>query len=392
MIGRRWAGPLAGGLALAGLLVLSLAVSSWIGRSPAWAYDFRAYWEAALRLVATASAYTTETLSGPFRLAPPFRLGPDELYMYSPVLALVFVPLTALGEAGAVIVWLAVRIAALGLTCALMPIPRHHRVTLFGVALLSAPVLRDLELGNVSLLVTFLAVLMWRWIDRPLAGVALAISLMVRPTMGLIAVWWLLRGLWRPIAWAVGAGIGIVLASLLWLRLAAWLEYPTVLGNVRDVMGVPSNLDLGSVVLMLDGPLWLAQLALYCGYAIALAAILLSLRRDRELSFVVTLMATLLLSPLLWDHYLTNLLIPAAFLAARGRTWGLALPLLCWAPLVSAVLIPATRPYADGVLALVAVLGVLLPFSARDAGERAGFLWERLSGRRQGDVLADAQP
>ena len=36
---------------------------------------------------------------------------------------------------------------------------------------------------------------------------------------------------------------------------------------------------------------------------------LFSLRRDRELSFMVTLGATLLLSPLLWDHYLA---LPAA--------------------------------------------------------------------------------
>jgi hypothetical protein len=106
-------------------------------------------------------------------------------------------------------------------------------------------------------------------------------------------------------------------------------------------------------------------------------------------------MASLLLSPLLWDHYLTNLLIPAAFLAARGRTGGLALPLLCWAPQVIAVLIPEMRTHADGVLALVAVLGVVLPFLAPDSGERAGFLWERpwgrLRGRRQGDVIADTE-
>jgi hypothetical protein len=380
---------------MAGLLVLSLAVWNWIGRSPAWAYDFRAYWEAALRLVATGSVYTAESLSGPFRLAPPFRLGPDELYMYPPVLAQVFVPLTAMGEAAAVLVWLAFRVAALGLTCALMPIARRHRATLFGIALLSAPVLRDLELGNVSLLVTLLAVVLWRWIDRPLAGIALALSLMVRPTMALVAVWWLLRGLWRPIAWTAGAGIIVVLASLVWLRPEVWLEYPTVLGNVRDVMGVPNNLDLGSAVLMLGGPVWLAQLALYAGCAVAMGAALLSLRRDRELSFVVTLMATLLLSPLLWDHYLTNLLIPAAFLAARGRTWGLALPLLCWAPQIITALIPETRTYADGTLSLVALLGVLLPFLAHDAGEPAGVFWERLRRRplsgRETDVVADAQ-
>jgi hypothetical protein len=381
MVRRSWAGPLAAGLALAGLLVLGLAMWTWIDRSPSWAYDFRAYWEAALRLLATGSPYTAETLAGPFRLAPPFRLGPDELYMYSPVLALLFVPLTSMGEAGAVIVWLALRIVTLAMTCALMPVPRHLRVAVFGIAALSAPVLRDLDLGNVSLLVTFLAVLAWRWLDRPAAGLALAVSLTVRPTMALIGAWWLLRGLWRPVVWTAGAGIVAVLASLVWLRPETWLQYPTVLGNVRDVMGVPNNLDLGSAVRLIGGPAWLAQLALYAGYGIAALAVLLSLRRDRELSYVVTLMATVLLSPLLWDHYLTNLLVPAAFVAARGRPWALGLPLLAWSPELLTLIFPGLRGTADGALALVAMVGLLLPFSVADRGAPAGFFVERVQRR-----------
>jgi hypothetical protein len=254
-----------------------------------------------------------------------------------------------------------------------MPIPRHLRVAVFGVAALSAPVMRDLELGNVSLLVTLLAVIIWRWLDRPLAGIALAVSLTVRPTMALIGAWWLIRGLWRPIAWTVGAGVVVVLASLVWLRSEVWPQYPTVLGNVRDVMGVPSNVDLGSAVLLVGGPAWLAQLALWAGYAIAALAVVFSLRRDRELSYVVTLMATLL-SPLLWDHYLTNLLVPAAFVAGRGRLWALGLPLLAWAPQLLTLLLPGLGGVADGVLPLVALAGLLLPLAAADRGPPAGSL------------------
>jgi len=38
---------------------------------------------------------------------------------------------------------------------------------------------------------------------------------------------------------------------------------------------------------------------------------------------VVTATASLLLSPLLWDHYLVMLVLPAAFLASRGQPWAL---------------------------------------------------------------------
>jgi hypothetical protein len=385
----RWAGPLALGLAALGVLVLVGVLAAWFNESRGWAYDFHPYYDGALRLLANGSPYQSVTLDGPF--SP----GPKGLYLYSPVLAALFVPLTWLGEGSAIIAWAALHIAALIAICALMPISRNLRLATFGIACLSAPVLYDIDLGNVSLFVTLAAVLIWRWLDRPGSGIALALALLVRPAMAVICVWWLLRGLWRPVAWTLGTFAAIGAVSLLWLRPDVWLQWLTVLRNVSNVTGVKANVDLGSAVLMLGGSAGLAQIALYGGYAIAVAAILLSLRRDRELSFVVTLMATLLLSPLLWDHYLTNLLIPAAFLAARGRTWGLALPLLCWAPQVIAVLIPEMRTHADGVLALVAVLGVVLPFLAPDSGERAGFLWERpwgrLRGRRQGDVIADTE-
>ena len=371
----RWSSPLGAGLALAGVLMLLAAISIWIGRSPGWGYDFWAYYDAAIRFVQTGTPYEAETLSGPFR---PGAFG---LYLYSPVLALLFVPLTALGDQAAIMVWLGIRIAILVLACALMPVPRAVRLATFGVAGLSAPVLYDLDLGNVSLFVTFVGVLAWRWMDRPVAGVALAAALMVRPTMALIAAWWLLRGVWRPAVAVVAAAALIVLATLPVVGLDRWFEYLTVLRNVSDVTGVRSNVDLGSSLLLLGGPAWAAPIALFAGYVVAASACLYSLRRDRELSFVVTMMATVLLAPLLWDHYLTNLLVPAAFLASRGRAWGLALPLLCWAPALLEGLNPALQGPAEGILPYVALVGLLVPFAAPDRGERAGTFLDRFSGR-----------
>jgi hypothetical protein len=98
------------------------------------------------------------------------------------------------------------------------------------------------------------------------------------------------------------------------------------------------------------GPL-LASLALYAGFAVAAGAMLLSLRYDRQTGFMVTIGATLLLSPLLWDHYLTTLLLTGAFLAQRGRWWGLGLPLVAW----------VTGPMTP----LLALGATLLPFLVR---------------------------
>ena len=93
--------------------------------------------------------------------------------------------------------------------------------------------------------------------------------------------------------------------------------------------------------------------------ALAVVAVLLSTRRDPATGYMVTAAATLLLAPLMWDHYLSLLMLPAAFLFERGRRWGILLPLCSWAV---APLMP-----------LVAIAALLLPFSAKGlpASDRA---------------------
>jgi hypothetical protein len=183
----------------------------------------------------------------------------------------------------------------------------------------------------------------------------------MRPTMGLLLVWWAIRGQWRALAWALGGGAVLVLLSLPLIGPGPYLDFITVLRNLSHVTGVPNNVDPATIAWRLGLPPALVGLALPATYLTALAACLLSLRRDREVSFVVVAMATLFVSPLLWDHYLTQLLVPAALLAKRGHRWGLLLPILGWAPAVGLKL----------ALPLVGLLGLLAPFVVRDTGEPA---------------------
>jgi alpha-1,2-mannosyltransferase len=233
-----------------------------------------------------------------------------------------------------------------------MPVSRNIRLAIFGIAAMTPPALEDLNLGNVSLIVTFLTVVVWRFADRPLAAVALAGSLLLRPTMAVIGLVWLLRRKFRPAIWTAVAFAAMVIATLPFVGFRGWFEYATVLRNVSDVTGVPRNFDMASFVLGLGAPAWLPGLVLLGGFAIAIGAVLVSLRRDWEVGFVVAVGASLLLSPLLWNHYVTHVLITAAFLASRGRWWGIALPLLTWLP--------------QEMLGFLAVAMTLLPFAARD--------------------------
>ena len=362
-----WLVPVA--LGISAVIVVLLVWTAILGaeHTAGWGFDFRAYYEAAVRFVATGSPYQAETLNSQF------RPGPSGLYLYTPLPALLVVPLTWLGMAPATMTWLLLRLGLLMATCALMPVPRWVKLATLGVSIISAEFLFDLNLGNVSLIVTFFAVVAWRWLDRPASGLAIAASMAVRPAMGVIWIWWLVRRKWQPAAWTI-VGLGAMfLVSLPFMGIDPWFQYVKVLRNVSDVMGVDRNLDFGSTALALGISEPVSNMFLFAGFVLAIGAIILGLRRDREIGYVVTLMATLLLSPLLWDHYLTNLIVPGALLAARGRRIGVLLPLLGWLPLI--------------VLPFVATLAMLLPFTVRDRGEPALVL-----GGDEPDPIPDVDP
>jgi len=149
----------------------------------------------------------------------------------------------------------------------------------------------------------------------------------------------------------------IVLVSLPFVGVVSHQHYLTVLRNVYDVTGQDNNMDLGSAVLRVGGGPLLASIALYAGFAVGIGAMLLSLRHDRQTGFMVTIGASLLVSPLLWDHYLSALLLTGAFLAQRGRRWGLALPIAAW--------------ISGPVSPLLALAATLLPFLVRLPADHA---------------------
>lgn len=375
-----WAHRQALWLAVLGTIFMVVTMAVLIG-APGWGYDFEAYYLAALRLARGDGIYQ------PWTLAEPFRPGPYGLYLYAPPLAVAVLPFTALSLPIATIVWVGLRIALLALACRLMPVSATVRWRTFAAASFSAATVSDLHLGNVSVLVAVLSVLVWRWLDRPAGSISLAVCMSIRPTMGLMLIWMLLRRAWRPVVWTLLAGGLLIAATIPLVGEQGYRDFFRVLRHVSDVTGVPNNLDLGSTVLRLGLGPTIASLALYLGYAVGIGALLFSLRRDREVGYVVTIGATMLLAPLLWDHYLASLIIPAAFLADRGRPWGVALPLLTWLP----------PPF----LPLVVLASTLLPLLARQrrqpggrqllpAGPRGRQGLIRRQAHREGPVAAPA--
>jgi hypothetical protein len=68
----------------------------------------------------------------------------------------------------------------------------------------------------------------------------------------------------------------------------------------------------------------------------------------------VAVIASQLLSPILWDHYAMLLLLPVAYLCSAGRWWALLIPVVAAVPLIS-----ITPPIAYPLCFAVALGGTL---------------------------------
>lgn len=321
----RFARPLLVVLVVAGILALTAVVLAGPTTS-AWRYDLDAYLWAAERVVDLGTPYD------PSFVADPSGADPKGIYRYAPPLAVGMIPLLALPVDVIAIGWALAHVAALVASCALLPVPRIVRAATFAALACSYPAIHDTLLGNVSLFVLLLAAVAWRQLDRPLSGVAIALGLVVRPNLALLAVAPVVRGRGRPLL-VIGATL-VVLAVLTvpFVGLDAWLDYVRLLGNASVAPAAANSLDAGTAVVGLGADAAMGSLVRITGYGIAVGAVLLGLRRDRDAAFVSAAAATLLAAPVLWSHYLVLLALPGALLAVRLHPVFVLLPLVGWLP------------------------------------------------------------
>lgn len=291
-----------------------------------WGYDIEAYVRAAGRLIDEGSLYLRQQIEAPY------LPGGKDYYHYSPPLGVALIPLAHMAEHDSSAIWYILKVGALFLACLLMPVKLPVRALTFVGVAVSFWAMRDLVLGNVGVLLVLPMVVAWRWLDRPLGSIALAAAISVRPSLGALLLWQLLRRRWRVAAWTIGAGIGLIVLTLPFVGLDGYRDYVSVLGNMVTPGAGSENRDLGAtlVTLGLDAR-WIDLVRLGSIIPGGLL-ILLSLRRDRELGFMITLAASMLMVPLMWEYYLITLALPLALLADRWRPVVLLLLVLSWLP------------------------------------------------------------
>ncbi len=130
---------------------------------------------------------------------------------------------------------------------------------------------------------------------------------------------------------------------------ATWTDYVALLGRVSQPVTTPKNMTPGAVA-------WRAGADLAVATSESNGPSVVGDPCDRPRSpgfaaiaatgFIVGMVASQLLSPLLWDHYAMLLLLPVALLLERRQWWAILIPLATWLP--SDVVYPAV--FAAGLL------------------------------------------
>jgi alpha-1,2-mannosyltransferase len=315
-------------------------------------FDFLAYHQAAARILHGQPLYDLSIQEA----------GGFGLFYYPPPFAVAVLPLALIPGDIAVWLWLTASIAMIGLAIALLPVSAGVRWLTFLLAALDWPVAYALKLGQVGPLILLLFVIGWRWRDRPVVlGATGALGAVIKVQPGLILAWALLTRRWRAVV--VGAVVGLVgcaIATLATRDLGIWTDFVSLLRQVTNPITTPHNFTPGAIAYQMGVSEATAEvLQLASMGLVGIAVVVSAVRHPAATSYLVAVVASQLLSPVLWDHYAMLLLLPVAWLLERGRWWAVLIPLATSVLVLPFGLAPILYPIAFWVtLVGLLVLGV----------------------------------
>jgi hypothetical protein len=209
--------------------------------------------------------------------------------------------------------------------------------------------------------------------DRPaVVGLATALGALVKVQPGMLAVWAIATHRYRAAAAAIAAGLVAAGAATVFTGLAAWGTYADLVRGLGGTYSTAHNFAPGAVLHMAGASDTVASGGQLASVAVAVAALLVAYRWASPVaSLQVTIVVSQLLSAPLRDHYAVLLLLPVAWLLARGRYWAALIPPLGWISLFAS---------ADSA-SWPAVASIPVTFF----GLLALLLWEAYRERREPD-------
>jgi alpha-1,2-mannosyltransferase len=288
-------------------------------------YDYQAYAQAAQRLLEGRALYDSNVdLAGGFAI-----------FLYPPPFALAVVPFALLPGSLGTWAWLGALMAAFLAGTAILPVRQGVRLAIVLLAALSLPFLYSVKLGQVEPLLYLCFAIGWRQLDEPLPlGLAVAAGALTKVQPALLFAWMGFTRRWRAFVVGLVACGGAALAATLITGVGTWTDYVALLGRVSQPVTTPNNMTPGAVAWRLGTNLELADAIQWAAVAATVAVTLFAwLRRDPATGFLVGVVASQLVSPLVWDHYAMLLLLPVALLLERRQWWAAVIPMLTWVPM-----------------------------------------------------------
>ncbi len=286
-----------------------------------WGFDYHGgLWQGGRDILNGRNPYPPPTLE---RL-----LVPGNAMITPPLLALINLPLALLPLIPAVVIWDVVQALALVAALRLCDVRDWRGYVL---ALASFPFAATLTLGQPEGLFALALALVWRYRDRWQAGVALGVLIAAKLFPFPLVIWFLATRRYRNAVVSVAVGAGTLVVSWAIIGFKGMSGYPRLLSADADAFAGRSHAILS--VLVREG-LTLHAARIVAGLlGLAVTAVLLRrARRSDTGTFAALVLAGLLLSPIMWMHYLVLLLVPLAVAHPRPNRWWLVYCLFWLSP------------------------------------------------------------
>ncbi len=322
----RGALPLAAG---AVFILTTLAVLATAGST--LGYDYQAYVGAAHRAIDGAPLYDPAVdVAGGYAI-----------FLYPPPFALALIPFALMPDQLGLWLWLGAGIASFVAGVAIMPVRSSVRWAVLLLGGLDWPLLYAFKLGQVGPILLLFFAIGWRCLDRAMPlGLSMAAGAIVKVQPLILLGWAGLTDRWRAVATALAVMFAAAVIATIAFGPEVWADYLALLQRVSSPVTTPHNFTLGAIAFQAGVSESIAgTLQLISTVAVVLIVLAAIRWSSGEVSYLTTVVASQMLSPLLWDHYAVVLLVSVAWLLDRGHWWAVAIPLLTALPLAG--LMPA---------------------------------------------------
>jgi hypothetical protein len=349
-----------GGFALIGIAavaILLLIDQRGLGRDYA-SYDFSAYVAAADRLRRSEPLYPQLAAGG-------YRLGDQDLFLYPPPVALLFLPALLVPFPIASAAWgLALTILAVAVAIALarMVVPARRPVAI-GLTLAAPSLLWELANGNLTLITLALCIFAWRaraGIWRPAVALALAAGLKLLAVPVLLPVAIVAR---RQVVLAtLGVALAVIVAT--WPLLGpAWTDWATL--TLQLALG-PQTIRFNVVPEALRAGAGRAVLVLLTAIVLVVCGLLARSRRvDPRLALGAALAAGPYVSAfVLYPYVLFLLPVLIGLILTNTPPWARVAGVVAWGLAAAQALDPLTA-YPSALAATILAVSTVVAIGAR---------------------------